>query len=759
LAGRCRPAGDEPPILLLDADGNESLAAFSDAPLPERALPENLAYVIYTSGSTGRPKGAMNTREGLDNRLLWMQEAFGLEPTDRVLQKTPYTFDVSVWEFLWPLAWGARLVVAEPGGHRDPAYLVRTLRAHEITILHFVPSMLQIFLAEPGVEECRSLRRAIASGEALPYDLAQRCAVRLPGAELHNLYGPTEAAIDVTWWPWAPNPAHRVPIGRPIANVRTYVLDAEVEPAPIGVPGELFLAGVQVGRGYLAHPDLTADRFVPDPFSPVPGARLYRTGDLARLGADGALEYLGRRDFQVKIRGHRIELGEVEAALLAHPGVREATVVAREITPGDPRLVAYLVPDSERAGPVARLLVLEREGLPEGVTPIELPNGLAVVQRNRTETEFLYDEIVRRESYFRHGIELSPGARVFDVGANIGMFVLEVARRCPDAEIYAFEPIPPTFEILRHNVALHAPRARLFDCALGEAEGEAEFTHFPHLSLISGRFPDARRERRVVGGFARRELAASEQGGEISDSMVDELLDVRLNHERYARPLETLSGILRETGVDRVDLLKLDVEKSEEAVLDGIALEDWPKIRQAVVEVHDEDGRLGRIVRGFERHGFEVTVEQEEALHGSGLHQVFARRLASVAAPRARRLGPVEEVWSGPGRLIDDVRRHLERSLPNAMIPSAFVTLPALPLSPNGKVDRRALPEPERRAGAGFVAPREEVERRIAAIWSQVLGIEQVGVEDSFFDLGGHSLLAMQVVSRIRDAFLLDLPV
>ncbi|UII73719.1 non-ribosomal peptide synthase/polyketide synthase [Pseudomonas sp. HN11] len=298
---------------------------------------ENLAYVIYTSGSTGQPKGAGNRHSALTNRLCWMQQAYGLDGTDTVLQKTPFSFDVSVWEFFWPLMTGARLVVAAPGDHRDPARLVSLIEAEQVTTLHFVPAMLQAFLQEATVGSCHSLQRIVCSGEALPVDAQQQVFAKLPQAGLYNLYGPTEAAIDVTHWTCIEEGADAVPIGKPIANLACYVLDSNLEPAPVGVLGELYLGGVGLARGYHRRPALTAERFVTDPFGS--GGRLYRTGDLARYRDDGVIEYAGRIDHQVKLRGLRIELGEIEARLLEHECVREAAVLAVDGT----HLVGYLV--------------------------------------------------------------------------------------------------------------------------------------------------------------------------------------------------------------------------------------------------------------------------------------------------------------------------------------------------------------------------------------------------------------------------------
>ncbi|GAA2266741.1 hypothetical protein GCM10010232_68890 [Streptomyces amakusaensis] len=358
-----------------DQPGHDLLPAELGAPLD----PRHPAYVIYTSGSTGRPKGVTVPHRGIVNRLRWTQHAYGLRPDDRVLQKTPSSFDVSVWEFLWPLVTGATLVLARPQGHKDPAYLAALIRDEAVTTVHFVPSMLDAFLREPAAAHCGTLRRLLCSGEALRRETADRCH-RVLGLSPHNLYGPTEASVDVTAWPHDPDapPAATVPIGRPVHNTRVYVLDPALRPVPPGVPGELHLAGDQLARGYLGRATATAERFVADPFG-EPGTRMYRTGDLVRSDADGVLEFIGRTDDQIKIRGFRIEPGEAEAALTGAPGTARVCVVAREDRPGDPRLVAYAVPAPGAEAGALDLEALRAHAartLPEHLVPadfVELP--------------------------------------------------------------------------------------------------------------------------------------------------------------------------------------------------------------------------------------------------------------------------------------------------------------------------------------------------------------------------------------------------
>ncbi|EPC9412794.1 enterobactin non-ribosomal peptide synthetase EntF [Klebsiella variicola] len=360
----------------------QPLAAGDDAPLA-LSKPEHTAYIIFTSGSTGRPKGVMVGQTAIVNRLLWMQDRYPLSAQDVVAQKTPCSFDVSVWEFWWPFIAGAQLVMAEPEAHRDPQAMQQFFARYGVTTTHFVPSMLAAFVASldaDSVAACRTLRRVFCSGEALPTELCREWE-RLTGAPLHNLYGPTEAAVDVSWYPacgpeLAAVTGSSVPIGWPVWNTGLRILDAAMRPVPPGVAGDLYLTGIQLAQGYLGRPDLTASRFIADPFAP--GERMYRTGDVARWLTNGAVEYLGRSDDQLKIRGQRIELGEIDRVMSGLPDVAQAVSHAcvfnqAAATGGDARqLVGYLVSDSGLPLDTAALKARLAEQLPPHMVPVVL---------------------------------------------------------------------------------------------------------------------------------------------------------------------------------------------------------------------------------------------------------------------------------------------------------------------------------------------------------------------------------------------------
>ncbi len=742
------------PVVMLDAareDLEDSTRADGKSP-KTRVRSGNLAYVIYTSGSTGRPKGVMIRHRSVVNLVAALGEAVysSLAAPSRVSANAPLAFDASVKQWVQWLGGHAVCVVPEEI-RPDGGALLDFLREQAIDVLDATPSQLKLMRAVGFTgSEAWAPAAMLLGGEALD---AQDWSSLSSAARTrsHNVYGPTECTVDTTACLVEPG-AERPHIGRPLANVRTYLLDTTGRPVPVGIPGEIHVGGEGLARGYLDRPSLTAERFVPDPFSQEPGARLYRTGDLARHLPDGRIEYLGRADRQVKVRGYRIELGEIESAITEHESVREAVVLAREDEPGDVRLVAYVVPRRRAMNAV------------EGRARYQLPNGMAVVHQNKNETDYLYEEIFEKEIYVRHGVELPEGACVFDVGANIGMFTLFVTQHCAGARVYAFEPIAPLFETLRLNAELYGDGVKLFPFGLSDRRASETFTFYPNYSMMSGRrdYAHAGGDVEVIKRYMRnqQEEGVSEMGALLEHA--DELLKDRFEGVEYPAQLRPLSEVIAEEGVGRIDLLKVDVQRAELDVLRGIADEHWPLVEQVVMEVHDapgeaSEGRVAEIVALLEARGFEAVAEQDEVMRGTDRYNLYAVRRgrrnagANGAGVGVARHKPTPATVLTAGEL----RAALKGRLPDYMVPSAFVLLEQLPLTRNGKVDRAALPPPEQSrpdaAGQSFAAPQTQMERAIAAVWQQALHLDKVGTDENFFELGGHSLLMVQVHGKLRE--------
>jgi amino acid adenylation domain-containing protein len=872
------------PIICLDRDWH----MLANEPTENPSLittGKDLAYVIYTSGSTGRPKGVPNVHEGIVNRLLWMQDAYKLDSSDRVMQKTPYSFDVSVWEFFWPLMTGACLMVARPEGHKDPSYLVDLIQKQQITTMHFVPSMLSVFLEADSVEKCTSLCRVVCSGEALPVELQQRFFERLD-AELHNLYGPTEAAVDVSYWRCRPDSSLSVvPIGKPIWNTQLYVLDKYLQPVPVGVPGELHIGGVNLARGYLKQPELTAQKFIPDPFSAEPGARLYKTGDLTRFLPDGNIEYLGRIDHQVKLRGFRIELGEIETALDSHPGVRQSVVMAREDVVGDKRLVAYVVPDpgyrgsGEAAGDealssdqVSQWTEAFDEAYRRGGGVEEATFNITGWDSSYTGRPIPSDEMrVWVESTVDRIKELRPKS-VWEIGCGTGLLLFRLA---PGSELYYGTDISQTAlnfleqqlqrpEFRLHNLKLERKAAHEFNV---EQEGQqfdavvlnSVIQYFPdvdylmkvldgaiaavrtggaifigdvrslplleafHASVAMFKADDAmgRQEllQRVQKGIRQEgellvdpeffsairhrwpqithveiQLKRGRMQNELTRFRYDVILHVGeqapprvecawLNWTKQALTRDSLMEILEKTqpemlGLTAVPSARLRTEAvSVEWLNDEFGAGTVGELRQRIAQVDAVGVEPEDLWSLGQELPYRVEMRNSKAAADGFVDVVLRRRnvsgeVADYTVARFPGESDGQRPWTTyannplrqrvAGKLIPQLRSWIGGKLPEYMVPSAFVLLDAMPLSANGKVNRRALPAPEQSAAEGWVeyrAPQTPLEEMVAAIFSDVLRVERVGLDDNFFELGGHSLSATQVVARIRQNLRVDLAV
>jgi len=667
-------------VVCLDRDAPELAGHSSENPEP-LAQPDNLAYVIYTSGSTGQPKGVQVEHRNASRLFTATEEWFGFGPADTWLLFHSYAFDFSVWEMWGALLHGGRLVIPPYWTTRSPEALALLIVDERVTVLNATPTLFvsaQEELLRVGSE--LALRVVIFGGEALhPPSLRPWFAhFGADAPRLVNMYGITETTVHVTYRVVGAEDcdSESSPIGEPIPDLQLYVLDGQLNPVPPGVPGELFVGGAGVARGYLDRPALTAERFLPNPFGP---GRLYRSGDKARYRADGELHFLGRIDDQVKIRGFRIELGEIQAALTDHESVSEATVVAFDVS-GDTRLAAYVVPAAATAGALRRSLCLQQEGRLDAAELVELSDDLLVACSDKDEAERLYDRIFNRRAYLGQSVELPADACVVDVGAGIGLFAVLVGQISPRARIVAIEPDADRRREIALNTEIHGVRVHVLD---------------------------------------------------------------RVN---------TISDLLREHGLERVDLLKVSDADGGLELLGSMDEAAWDCVRQVVVDPGGDFAMARAAAETLEARGF--TVEREGPANEAGT--VVGLRSATVPVAVHHRRPSL-----GPARLRRELRDHLELRLPAFMVPSSLTLLPELPLTSNGKLDRKALPAPvwEEQAGEETAAPQTSTEIRIAEIWKGVLGTDSVGAGDNFFHLGGHSLLAARAVTQVREAFAIELSV
>ena len=739
------------PQVLVDAPPEPDEAREAPAAAPG---PWSCAYVLYTSGSTGHPKGALIENRSVACLSATLAEAVYADFEDgsplRVAVNAPLSFDASVKQVIQLLRGHSLWLVPEEVRGDGEAFLA-WLRESRVDVVDCTPSHLRLLL-DAGLADGSSPfpRVLLVGGEAIRPDLWREIADDR-SRRFYNVYGPTECTVDAT--ACRVEPGTGPTLGRALPGVAVHVLDGGLRRVPVGVPAELCLAGAQLSRGYLGRPDLTAERFVPNPFTAEPGARLYRTGDRVRFLPDGRLEFLGRLDRQIKVRGIRVEPGEIEAVLRESPLVRDALVVLREDQPGDQRLVAYAVPRRRAAASSAA-------GRPRH----ELSNGMAVVHQNHNETDYLYEEIFEKRCYVQHGVRLPDGACVVDVGANIGMFTLFVHQECARPRVYAFEPIPAIFEALQANCELYGPETKLYPFGLSDGEREESFTFYPRYTMMSGQSRHARpeSESEVVKRYLENLRQEGHEGAEALLGDADELLAGRFQGEVVTARLRRLSDVLREERIGHVDLLKVDVQRAEIEVLLGLDEEDWERIDQIVLEVHDapgtdSEGRVEEVLSLLERHGFRAVAEQDELLVGTDRYNVYAvsRRLEGAGEKEPRE--PLAAAPPAPAAA--DVRQFLKSRLPDALVPAAVVWLDEIPLTRNGKVDFAALPPLEGRAPEREAAPPRTLhEEVLAGLWAEVLGVERVGVDESFFELGGHSLLATQLMSRTRSAFGVELP-
>jgi microcystin synthetase protein McyA len=852
-------------IICLDSDWAQ-IADHPAIPAPSGVIPANLAYVIYTSGSSGKPKGVMIAHHAITNQMLWVQEQFKLNESDKVLLKTPFSFDASVKEFFAALVSGARLMVSEPGGHHDSSYLIKTIMDQQITVLQVVPSLLQTLVDQSDFNLCSSLRWIWCAGEELSPKLRARC-FEVSCAELYNLYGPTEAAIDVSFWHCAREDERpRVPIGRAIKNIELYILDKSLQPQPVGVAGDLFIGGHGLGRGYLDRSDLTAQRFVPDPFSGRHGARLYWTGDSARLTEDGVIEYLGRTDNQIKIRGCRTELGEVEAAIRSHNAVRACVVVP--VGKGQNLdLVTYIEANSADCEFAARSQSYETEMVgswqlmydelyasPSSDVTLNTVGWIS----SYTGLPFSSGEMQEWLDGTIEAIRTLNPKRVLEIGAGTGLLV---ARLAPDCEQYVAADFSLAAVENLKRLRLSQPDLAHIEIQYRKAD---EFTELAPgsfdtviLNSVVQYFPSIEYLQKVL----HQALRLMQPGGALFIGDVRSLPLLDVFHLSLLLPKvqpQTTVGEIRQQ-------LAFNTSAEKELVIDPNAFhslqQSSPDVAEIQVELkrgrhhneltkyrYDVVIRVGTskrctnvlrrldwtwshmslellrnelastpdkslLITGVPNARLHPEIETLRLITGASASTNLETLLQTASISRVNTVNPSDLIdicnglpfnvhlsWSQSGPigsidaafissmadsrpdqfevcashhsqlplanaplrsrisewLVPEIRERLRNTVPNYMVPASFVILDQLPLMPNGKLDREALPlmaARHRSSNRAFAAPGSEEEMTIACIWKDVLDLDTVSVEDNFFDVGGHSLKLIAVKNRIFEAF------
>jgi amino acid adenylation domain-containing protein len=849
----------------------DAIARYQDTNLPHVWSPEQLAYVIYTSGSTGVPKGVMVEYEQILNRLYWMWDAYPFTANEVCCQRTALNFVDSIWELLGPLLRGVPTLILSDEVLKDLDALVRALGSARVSRIWVVPSLLEVLVdTYPDLKDrLPALNFWVSSGEALSTRLLRRFSEAMPDSVLYNLYGTSEV-WDATWYDSRDmhGQASRVPIGRPISNVQTYVLDAWLRPVAVGVVGELCIGGIGLARGYVNLPTLTAEKFVPDPFHIRKNARLYRTGDLARYLPDGNIEILGRTDHQIKVRGIRIELEEVEAAMNQFPDIRRAIVISSDQKNGDRGLLAYITANSQSeytdraAERIAQWKEIWDEMYAQNPSKDDGSDDFAGWINSYTGTQVPEDEMREYvECLASRVLELRPSC-VLDVGCGTGLLASRIASQVhqycaadlSSQALHRFEKYlsknmdskvslvhcaaedftnfaPASFDtIVLNSVAQYFPNIyyllRVIDGALkvlkpggnifvGDVRNlmllEAFHTSVelhrasPSLSLAELRYraqrkmseddqlaidPDffrslGKRFPRICSvqiqpkqGRYRNEFTRfrydvtlhTGDGGAVSqyawrdwqrerltNSQIRDLLLKRpeylaLGHVLSAEMAINKDCVAQQTQSDSATVSELRHALNTAPVAPGINLEALSTLAYPL------SYRVCSNWSGPEAPDcFDVLFERNDivAQKRSPFPEVGSNRVLDA---RSYANDPLESEWQG--KMIRDLREFLRQKLPEHMIPSAFTVVQSFPLTPNGKIDRAALPQAKPSYSLlerPFLAPCTPTEEALTHIWQQVLAIEHLGVADNFFDLGGHSLTATRVLSRVRDHFQIDL--
>jgi amino acid adenylation domain-containing protein/FkbM family methyltransferase len=691
-----------------------------------------LGYILYTSGSTGKPKGACIPRIAMSH----LANAFATDiHANQALNRkvfavnAPLFFDGSVKQVVM-LLHGVQLYLIDENTRRNPVLLLESLKKDKVDCFDCTPTHLRLLLEVNYNRQILMPPTVLIGGEKIDDHLWKQLAA-IKTTDFINVYGPTEATVVTTW---SPVKHELVPgIGKPLPGSKVWVRDENGARCSIGTVGELWIGGEKVAKGYLGKPDLTAKSFITTPDGQ---GNIYRSGDRVTWLKDGRLAFIGRIDNQVKLRGHRVELGEIEAVITEHPAVHNAAVIPQKTSAGETQITAFAE---------VKTSSITRENI--------LPNGNKLSERTHVETDYLFKEIFVDQVYAAHNVILPENAFIFDVGANIGMFSIWAKYRWPSASIHAFEPVPDVAKVCDENISV-LDKVKLHRYGLSDSVGELEFVHYHNYSMMSGIVEGANSdsEREII----RQQLENRVKQGdtksiELLDNL-DKLLEGRFESELIHIPVSTLHDEFQRLAVNEIHLLKIDVQRSELNVLRGLSDDDFDKVKQIVMEVHDahgtpSQGRVDTIMDLLEDHGFEVRVDQDDDLKGTD-------RFSLVAWKPEWRNEVKDSYIQKDTCSVDDLYDWIAKRLPDYLLPNHIKILQTFPLTASGKINRKeleGLTQISRNDTAGD-KPSNDIERRLIKVWSKILNIENISVTDNFFRLGGDSISGIRLQIAAREA-------
>lgn len=632
---------------------------------------------------------------------------------------------------------------------------IQQFQKHKTTHLQSTPTLFNMLFNELQHKEVlSSLKELLIGGEKFPFNIAEKLKnEQYDSLKVRNMYGPTETTIWSGTYQLLGKENSTIPIGNPIANTHFYVLDNYLMPVPKGTIGELYIAGKSVSTGYWKRPTLTAQNFVPNPFGTIAGDRMYKTGDLVKQTETGLFEFVGRVDEQTKIRGKRIELGEIEAVIERTNTVEKAAVVLKE-TEKKQQLVAYVQPTPENA----LWITNEAENGNQKLESYTLQNGIKIYNHNSYETRLLDEEIFKDHIYVQNGIVLKENAVVFDVGANIGMFSLFCKTVSRTIKVHSFEPIPDTFEILKSNSERYSLDLQLHSVAVSDKEATVPFVFYPKISGLSGiasaRGKDKKETQLILQDFVKNGSNAA--SSVVEDSILAPEMDTYFDAKEYECKTQTLSNILRETKVSKIDLLKIDVEGSELAVLKGIEENDWDKIDQIVVETQGIE-ITEEIQTLLESKGFLITTTDLFNIESTAKEDAVLVCIVYAVKPTIDRSNciTIPDTTIYPGCNLTTIQKEISEELPNWMIPNAWHILKELPRTENGKISKKKLAALEiaNNTKKSYTPPSSAIEKQLAEIYKNHFEVTNISIDDDFFEIGGHSLLAIKIVHEIKTTF------